>query len=157
MKKIVVGVDGSEQSRLAMDWAWDEALLTGAELQLVHAWVYPYMAGHRVTVTEPTELVKLDAARLLEAEVTALTARKSPGSTRAGALTGKPPTFHALLREGSPADELLGEAKDAQLVVVGSRGRGGFLSLMLGSVAHQVSSHAQCPVVIVRAPRDDAH
>jgi nucleotide-binding universal stress UspA family protein len=151
MDKIVVGVDGSEPSRLAMDWAWDEALLTGAELDLVHAWIYPYSVGHRVTVTEPIELVRLDAARLLDDEAAALAARKIP----AGSPVGKHPSIHAMLREGSPAEELLSEAKDADLLVVGSRGRGGFLSLMLGSVAHQVSSHARCPVVVVRGPRDD--
>ena len=151
MKKIVVGVDGSEPSRQAMDWAWDEALLAGAELDLVHAWIYPYGVGHRVTVTEPVELVRLDAARLLDDEAQALTSRKGAGS---GA--GPMPAIHAVMREGSPSDELLSESKDADLLVVGSRGRGGFLSLMLGSVAHQVSSHAQCPVVVVRSPRDDA-
>jgi nucleotide-binding universal stress UspA family protein len=156
MKKIVVGVDGSEQSRQAMDWAWDEALITGAELNLVHAWVYPYSVGHRVTVTEPVELVRLDAARLLDDEAQALTTRKQVGGKTAGSAAGKRPAIHATMREGSPSDELLSESKDADLLVVGSRGRGGFLSLMLGSVAHQVSSHAHCPVVVVRSPRDDA-
>jgi nucleotide-binding universal stress UspA family protein len=151
MNKIVVGVDGSEPSRQAMDWAWDEASTTGAELHLVHAWLYPYSVGHRVTVTEPVELVRLDAARLLDDEAHALTTRHGTGSA-----VGPRPAIHAALREGSPSDELLSESKDADLLVVGSRGRGGFLSLMLGSVAHQVSSHAQCPVVVVRRPRDDA-
>jgi nucleotide-binding universal stress UspA family protein len=145
MSKIIVGVDGSEQSRSALDWAWDEAKLWSAPLHVVHAWLYPYAYGHRVTVAEPVELVKLDAGHLLEHEVSELRARKGGGD-------GDVVEVHPHLIEGSPTEVLLREGKDADLIVVGSRGRGGFLSLMLGSVAHQVSNHAPCPVVVVRAP-----
>ena len=145
MSKIIVGVDGSEQSRAALDWAWEEAKLWKAPLHIVHAWVYPYAYGHRVTISEPVELVKLDASHLLDHELSELRARKSTGD-------GDGVEVHAQLIEGSPTEVILRESKDADLIVVGSRGRGGFLSLMLGSVAHQVSNHASCPVVVVRSP-----
>jgi nucleotide-binding universal stress UspA family protein len=147
MSKIIVGVDGSEQSRAALDWAWKEAKLWSAALHIVHAWVYPYGYGHRVTIAEPVELVKLDASHLLEHEVSELRARKGAGDGDDDGVE-----VHAHLIEGSPTEVILRESKDADLIVVGSRGRGGFLSLMLGSVAHQVSNHATCPVVVVRTP-----
>jgi nucleotide-binding universal stress UspA family protein len=141
MKKIVVGIDGSDHARRALQWAWDEAHLWGGELHVVHAWVYPYAYGHRITVTEPVEQVKLDAAHLMQTEIADLVKVKGEGVT-----------IHAHLDEGSPTEVLLTEGKDADLVVVGSRGRGGLRSLLLGSVAHQVSNHAVSPVVVVRAP-----
>jgi len=146
MRRIVVGTDGSEHSRAALDWAWDEATLWHASLDVVHAWLYPYAYGHRITVSEPVELVKLDAGHLLDHEVSELRARKHKGTGDGDV------ELHAHLIEGSPSEVILREGKDADLIVVGSRGRGGFLSLMLGSVAHQVSNHATCAVVVVRSP-----
>lgn len=142
IRKIVVGVDGSQSARCALDWAWDEALLWNGELHVVHAWEYPYSAGHRITASEPIESAKLDAARLLDAEISLLRTRKT-GSV----------AMHAHLVEGPPADVILREAHDADLVAVGSRGRGELTSLLLGSVAHQVSNHGRCPVVVVRGRR----
>ena len=140
MKKIVVGTDGSTNADAALDWAYDEAKRWGADLFVVHAWAYPYAyGGVRVTVEEPPELAKLDAAKLLDEACAALRVRK-----------GADVPLHPRLAGGSAARTLMDEGKDADLIVVGSRGRGGFLSLLLGSTAHQVAHHALCPVAIVR-------
>ena len=141
MTKIVVGVDGSEESQAALNWAYDEARQRGSELDVVHAWTYPYQ-GPRTGVTEPRDLMELDAAKALEQTMTRL------HRDRAGASAGV--TTHAHVREGNPADVLVQESKDAELLVVGSRGRGGFASLLLGSVSTAVTHHASCPVVVVR-------
>jgi len=140
MHKIVVGTDGSSIADAALDWAYDEAARWGAELTVVHAWSYPYAyGGARVSIEEPPEVVKLDAAKLLESASVALRERK-----------GGDVAIHPRLAAGAPARMLMEEAKDADLLVVGSRGHGGFLSLLLGSTAHQVAQHASCPVVVVR-------
>jgi nucleotide-binding universal stress UspA family protein len=140
MRKIVVGTDGSKIADLALDWAYDEAQRWSADLEVVHAWSYPYgYGGARVTVEEPPELMKLDAAKVLEASCNGLLERK-----------GSAVTLRPRLLAGSPARVLMDEAEDADLLVVGSRGHGGFLSLLLGSTAHQVTQHAHCPVVVVR-------
>ena len=140
MKKIVVGTDGSTSADAALDWAYDEAERWGADLFVVHAWAYPYAyGGVRVTFEEPPELAKLDAAKLLEEACTALRERK-----------GADVPLHPRLAGGSAARTLMDEGRDADLIVVGSRGHGGFLSLLLGSTAHQVTRHSPCPVAIVR-------
>lgn len=142
MKKIVVGTDGSMTADDALDWAYDEATRSGADVYVVHAWSYPYgYGGARVTVEEPPELVKLDAAKTLDDVCKALQARK-----------GGDVKLHPRLLSGSPAKVLVQESADADLLVVGSRGHGGFLSLLLGSTARQLAHHAPCPVVVVRQP-----
>jgi nucleotide-binding universal stress UspA family protein len=138
MGKIVVGVDGSEQSRAALAWALEEAALRQDELVVVHAWAFPYV-GTRTVVSEPWDDLKLEATKLLDdmlAQVRATTATEV--------------TIHPKLVEEAPAKALLDEGKDADLLVVGSRGRGGFSSLLLGSVSQQVTHHAPCPVVVIR-------
>jgi nucleotide-binding universal stress UspA family protein len=141
MHKIVVGVDGSVSSLQALDWAYDEALLTAAELTVVHGWIYPY-EGLRTSVNEPRALMQLDATQELNASVESLGARLSSGAV----------PIHAKLVEQAPAEALLGEASDADLLVVGSRGRGVLLASLLGSVCHTVVQHATCPVAIIRQP-----
>lgn len=138
MAKIVVGVDGSEQADRALRWAWDEARLRGASLHVVHAWVYPYI-GPREGLHDPYTDMRVEAERTLGVIIERVTA-------------GLPPDVPVVpvLVEGSPAGELLREARDADLLVLGSRGRGGFATLLLGSTSHQVVHHAHCPVVILR-------
>jgi nucleotide-binding universal stress UspA family protein len=140
MTKIVVGVDGSEEAQAALRWAFDEAHLRQAQLDVVHAWTYPYQ-GPRTGVTEPRDLMELDAAKALENTMTRLRGERTDTSV----------ILHACVREGNPADVLVQESKDADLLVVGSRGRGGFASLLLGSVSTAVTHHSGCPVVVVRA------
>ena len=139
MNKIVVGVDGSPGSLQALDWAFEEAALSGAELTVVHGWVYPY-AGPRTGVSEPRTQMQLDAMEELKSSVESLGARMSSGSVH----------LHPRLLEHSPAEALLAEANDADLLVVGSRGRGALRSLMLGSVSRTVAQHSPCPVAVIR-------
>ena len=112
MKKIVVGVDGSPGSLQALEWAYNEALVSGAELTAVHGWIYPYSGAH-TSVSEPRTQMQLDAMEELKASLESLGPRLNGGSLH----------VHARLVEQSPAEALLAESKDADLVVVGSRGR----------------------------------
>lgn len=139
MKKIVVGVDGSAASLQALEWAYNEALVSGAELTAVHGWVYPY-SGPRTSVSEPRTQMQLDAMEELKASLESLGPRLVGGSLH----------IHARLVEQSPADALLEESGDADLVVVGSRGRGTVRSTLLGSVSRTVVQHATCPVAVIR-------
>jgi nucleotide-binding universal stress UspA family protein len=141
MKKIVVGVDGSAASLRALDWAYAEATMTGAELTVVHGWIYPY-SGPRTSVSEPRTQMQLDAMQELKTSLESLGPR----------MTGGPVHTHPKLSENSPADALLEEANDADLLVVGSRGRGGFRSMLLGSVSRTVVQHSPCPVAVIRDP-----
>ena len=139
MKKIVVGVDGSAVSLQALEWAYNEALVSGAELTAVHGWVYPY-SGPRTSVSEPRTQMQLDAMEELKASLESLGPRLAGGSLH----------VHARLVEQSPPDALLEESADADLVVVGSRGRGTVRSTLLGSVSRTVVQHATCPVAVIR-------
>jgi nucleotide-binding universal stress UspA family protein len=136
--RIVVGVDGSDGSQAALDWAIDEAMRCDAELVLVHGWSYPYQ-GPRTGISEPRDDMRLDAMRTLEA--CAFRVREIAPALRC----------HSIISEQSPAKALIDAGKDADLVVVGSRGHGGFAALLLGSVSRTVLQHAQVPVAIVRA------
>jgi len=139
MTVIVVGIDGSEASRDALRWAYDEARMRSAALRVVHVWVYPYL-GPRTGVHEPRELMEGDAATLLAGELEQFRAEVPDSEV----------PIETRLLEGSAADGLVAESRDADLVVVGTRGRGGFSSLLLGSVSAEVAHHARCPVVLVR-------
>lgn len=138
MERIVVGVDGSEHAARALQFALEEARLRQASLEVVHAWQptigsYPYGI---VGAFDPAEL-EVAAKEELESIL-----RSIDGA-------GSPVPLHATLRCGTPASVLLEVSKGAALVVVGSRGRGGFGGLLLGSVSQQVVHHATCPVVVV--------
>lgn len=139
MKKIVVGVDGSPSSLQALEWAYNEALVADGELTAVHGWIYPY-DGPRTSVNAPRTQMQLDAMEELKTSLESLGAR----------LTGGVVHVHARLVEQSPAEALLAESKDADLIVVGSRGRGAFRAALLGSVSRTVVQHAASPVAVIR-------
>ncbi|HEY7628211.1 MAG TPA: universal stress protein [Ilumatobacteraceae bacterium] len=144
MSKIVVGVDGSAESLVALHWAYDEAAATGADLDVVHAWLYPYP----VSDDSPREVrrpMELDAQRELEASVQALGPKLTDGSVR----------VHPQLYEHTPADALIEDGENADLIVVGSRGRGGLRARLLGSVSRTTIQHAPCPVAVVRGPENE--
>jgi nucleotide-binding universal stress UspA family protein len=131
---IVVGYDGSDHADAALRWALDEARLRVAPLRVVHAWELPLVEGF------PCDPAPFDeAARRLVAD----------GVARATA-SGAPVAVDEIVVEGAPGTALVEAAKDAALLVVGSRGRGGLLRLLLGSVSEQVLHHSTCPVVVVR-------
>jgi nucleotide-binding universal stress UspA family protein len=139
MKRIVVGVDGSRQSRRALRWAADEATLRGAHLRLIYAFTLPRVAPEQALSTDVINRIQREAKDLVENEVDEL------GELAAGL------EVSCTAAEGAPAQILLDAARDADLLVVGSRGRGGFKALLLGSVSQQCAHHAACPIVIVPA------
>ena len=132
---IVVGVDGSEQSLAALDWAVTEARLRHGEIRLVTAWYYPPVAS-AVGYGVIDDTFRNDADQELAKALKAV-------ADQGVAVTGQ-------VVENSPATALLDAAKDADLLIVGSRGHGGFAGLLLGSVSSQVIHHARCPVLVVR-------
>ncbi|MEW1805497.1 universal stress protein [Pseudarthrobacter sp. NPDC080039] len=139
---IVVGFDGSENSQAALDWAMDEARQRNGRLRLVTAWNRPPMAWYpAVLETAAGEIAAEESleriAHTLQGE--AVKSAEDNGVTATGQLVGT----------HSPATAILDAAKDADLIVVGSRGHGGFPGLHLGSVSTQVVNHAQCPVLVV--------
>jgi nucleotide-binding universal stress UspA family protein len=136
--RIVVGVDGSEPSRVALRWAIAEARLRGARVEAVHAWQVPYVGGDPYLAGGfYPGLIETAGSDTLQA---AIDAEDTSGLAR---------PVEPILTAGGAAGALLDAAKDADLLVVGSRGRGGFASLVLGSVSHHLAHHATCPVVVV--------
>jgi nucleotide-binding universal stress UspA family protein len=143
VQRIVVGVDHSEGSRRALEWALDEARLRGARVEVVHAWSFPYLP------TGPFVSAPLLSAEQLEADARVVLDASIAEVDVAGLAE---PVEPVLVCDG-PANALLERSKGADLLVVGSRGRGGFTGLLLGSVSQAVSQHAPCPVVIVPRAR----
>ena len=137
-KKIVVGVDGSDSSKAALTWSIRQARLTGAPLEVVMTWDYPMSYGWMI-VPENVDL-QGDATSELERVVKEVTEH----------LTGPPIELTTRVIQGHPALVLMSEAADASLIVVGSRGHGEFAGMLLGSVSEHLSTHAPCPVLIVR-------
>jgi len=127
--KIVVGFDGSEGSHRALQWAMREAELRGAPLSIVRAW----SPGEFGTDEE----MGVIAQAHLDKEATEAMA-DSHGIA-----------WQALAAHGPAGRVLIEHSKGAQMLVVGSRGHGGFAGLLLGSVCHQVSTHAGTPVVVI--------
>ncbi|MEP7112760.1 MAG: universal stress protein [Ilumatobacteraceae bacterium] len=139
MTKIVVGVDGSPESLRALAWAYDEALASGAALDVVHAWAYPYTVS-RNSMREVRKPMEFEAVKELQTSLDSLGARLTEGSV----------VVHSKLCEDTPAEALLKAGSRADLIVVGSRGRGGLRSVLLGSVSRSVMYHAVCPVAVIR-------
>jgi len=138
MERIVIGIDGSDTSRHALRWAVEEARLRHAALEVIHAWHMPVVGGY------PFAGTSLDPAMFEEAARATLD--RAVDSVDVSGLAH--PVERILCTDGA-ASAILDAAKGADLVVIGSRGLGGFSGLLLGSVSHQVAHHATCPVVIV--------
>jgi nucleotide-binding universal stress UspA family protein len=139
--RIVVGVDGSDSSKAALAWALGQAELTQASVDAVIAWEHPiafagapYVPIGAMTIPDFADT----AEQVLNAAI---------GET---ADPSGPVKVYAIAREGNAARVLLDAAECADLLVVGSRGHGGFTEALLGSVSQHCVHHAQCPVVIVR-------
>lgn len=140
MKRIVVGVDESQESRNALNWAVAEARAHGARLDAVHAW---QVLSH--TALYPAGAAGVDRGALEKRATEILDEVVDSTDTR-----GLVQPIERIVAPGSPARTLLDVAKGADLLVVGSRGHGGFTGLLLGSVSQQCVHHAPCPVVVVR-------
>ncbi|MEO6996529.1 MAG: universal stress protein [Terracoccus sp.] len=132
--RIVVGVDGSEQSQLALRWAAQLAPCLDCRIEAVIAWLYPSIYGFAIpNGWDPGH----DAQTSLEDAVDA-------------AFDGaRPKGLQLLVRQGLPAKVLLDAGVGARMLIVGSRGHGGFAGLLLGSVSSVVAEHAHCPVLVV--------
>jgi nucleotide-binding universal stress UspA family protein len=139
---IVVGVDGSECSRSALGFALEEARIRKARLRVVVVWHVPLAAYGAGWAPPPPHLAEDVESAAKEVLAEALEA------VQAGAGSVE---IESVAREGQPANVLLEEAAQAEMLVVGSRGHGGFRELLLGSTSQQCAHHARCPVVIVRA------
>lgn len=137
---VVVGVDGSESALLATRWAAEEAAHRDVDLRLVHVRELPLLLPPSDLYA--WELTDQGNKWLLAARDAALSAAPSVD-------------VHTRLRTGQPGEELVAESEEAALVVVGSRGLGGFRSLLLGSVANVLTAHAHCPVVVFRGDPPD--
>jgi nucleotide-binding universal stress UspA family protein len=144
VETIVVGVDGSPAAEKALEFAVEEAAVRGARLRVVCAWHLPpeLFAGGWAPAGDMLDSFRRGAEENVRAALE-VAKRLQPSLECEG-----------LAIEGQPAEVLLQQASGAGLVVVGNRGRGGFSSLLLGSVSHQVVHHAPCPVVVIPHPTD---
>ncbi|MEX2532909.1 MAG: universal stress protein [Nitriliruptoraceae bacterium] len=152
MGRIVVGVDGSDRSRRALLWADQQATLQGALLEVIYIYKH-HLAGLAYGADENARSASTAVAMREKIESAAHEA-----AMHSQALVDKmveeldQTTVTGMAIESSHvADTLIEHSKGADLLVVGSRGHGGFQNLMLGSVSQQCAQHAECPVVIVPA------
>ena len=145
MAEIVVGVDGSDHAHRALTWAMKEAGVRHVPLTVVA--VHPVAAsawtGNPVILSGDKE--EVDKIRNAAEETVAKTAAEIGQP--------QPPSVTVRAVDGFPAHELIEASRHAELVVLGSRGAGGFARLMMGSVSSQVVHYAHCPVVVVPQER----
>ncbi|KOU49251.1 universal stress protein [Streptomyces sp. WM6378] len=140
-QSLVVGVDGSEESLRAVDWAADEAALRGLPLRLVYASLWEHYEGAAYVYSSPNASDRALADAILDAAGERAHRRNHGVRTTAAVLPQE------------PTDALLRESDGAAAVIVGSRGRGSIKGMLLGSVGLGVASWARCPVVVVRGDR----
>jgi nucleotide-binding universal stress UspA family protein len=145
MSGIVVGIDGSHNASRALEWAMTEAAIRAAPLTVITVNSVPasYWTGAPVALPG-------DEDRVAEIRKTAEAAVEEIAG-KLGA--DQPESVSVTALSGFPAQTLIDASKDSDLLVVGTRGGGGFAPLLLGSVSSQVAHHASCPVVIVPAAK----
>ena len=146
MSGILVGVDGSGHSERALEWAAKEAALRNTSLTVltVHQTVAGFWGGPLHYQGDNTLVQKAaEAAKAATEQVVA-----SLGDS-------KPASVHVTAVEGFPAEEILNAGADADIIVLGSRGGGGFARMLLGSVSSQVAEHADVPVLIMPSHKGD--
>jgi nucleotide-binding universal stress UspA family protein len=136
-RRIVVGVDGSEQSRQALRWAARLAADAGARLEAVIGWQYPLTTGFGTAAMPLNYDLEQNMDKVLTDTVDATFGADRPADLK---LT---------VAEGHPAAVLVDRSAGALMLVVGSRGHGGFMGLLLGSISANVAEHASCPVLVV--------
>lgn len=134
--RIVVGVDGSPASVTALRWAARQATVTGSSLDAVISWQQPINYGNQMLYVEDFDWAEV-AGSTLDAAITAAETDQTLTCTRR-------------VIQGHPAQVLLDASTGADLLVVGSRGHGGFAGLLLGSVSSHVIAHSACPVLVTR-------
>jgi nucleotide-binding universal stress UspA family protein len=165
--RIVVGVDASPEARRALAWAAAEARLRQAVLQVVHAYHAKNLAAPVYFGSQHTYDASVGAAGEPQPELTASLHRRAAfeEAVRSQLLEGLVGELgetvsgvevqQTVVEDRHPAEALVQLSVDAELLVVGSRGRGGFSELLLGSVSHAAVLHAVCPVVVVPSSRDE--
>ena len=140
--RVVVGVDGSAVSESAVAFAFEEASLRGVGLTAVHAWDAGFLdlpgKAFPTAARAETDSFMQEEVRLLSESLAGWREKFPDVDVRQDVCNGR------------PAFELIAASSGAALLVVGSRGRGGFMSLLLGSVSHAVLHHAHCPVAVAR-------
>jgi nucleotide-binding universal stress UspA family protein len=147
MPGIIVGIDGSAHSRRALEWAVNEAAIRQTPVTVLT--VHQAVAGWAGPVAYPGDADAIDATRKKVREETDNALAKLAAGVR-------PPSTTVEAVNGVPTAELLKAAADADadMIVVGSRGAGGFTKLVLGSVSSQIVHHTHCPVVVIPGDRD---
>ncbi|MEV6113132.1 universal stress protein [Streptomyces sp. NPDC052109] len=135
--RVVVGVDGSSSSYEALRWAVRYAGLVGGTVEAIAVWELPGLHGWSAPAVD-TDVDADEARQRMRKELTEVLG------------AGAADTVRSHVVHGNTVDVLLRAAEGAEVLVVGSRGRGGFAAALLGSVSQHVSQHASCPVVIVR-------
>ncbi|MER5635535.1 universal stress protein [Kitasatospora sp. NPDC002227] len=140
-RRIVVGVDGSPSSIDALSWAIEQARTRGAVIEALAVWQHPVATGWTVPIEADEDLAAITRKVLDDAVVQA-----------AGAAC--PVEIRPRVVQGGAVPRLLEAARGADLLVVGSRGHGGFVGALLGSVSGHCVQHATCPVVVVRHSTD---
>ncbi len=136
---IVVGIDGSDGAGRALEFAAHEAALRDSDLRIVCAWHVP------------TQLFTSPAVAAVDPDAFEQSMRSAAEQQVASVMEGREVRHELVVLQGNPAVVLVKESERAELLVVGSRGHGGFSSLLLGSVSQQCAIHAVCPVTIVPA------
>jgi nucleotide-binding universal stress UspA family protein len=137
--RIVVGVDGTGAAQEALAWAVQQAELTGATVEAVIAWHYPVACGGG----------PFAPVAVLDTDFAGTAGRVLANAISAAADPAGPVKVSSTVREGDAAQVLIDAAEGADLLVVGSRGHGGFAEALLGSVSQHCVHHARCPVVII--------
>ncbi len=145
MPGIVVGVDGSDHSRMAVEWAVKEAGIRQAPLTVLSVHPVALSSWTGAPINFPTDQPEENKLHAVVQELTDKVVGQVGGP--------KPSSVTVRTVSGGPALELINASEDADVLVVGSRGTGGFARLVLGSVSTQVVQHAHCPVVVVPGPR----
>ena len=141
MPGIIVGVDGSGHSELALEWAMKEAALRHAPLTVLTV---------RQAVRDNLGLVANEAGDPELIEKARVAAQAETDKVLGALGESRPESVTVKAVKGFPVEELINAGKDADMIVLGSRGAGGFDRLTMGSVSNQVAHHGPCPVVIVR-------
>jgi nucleotide-binding universal stress UspA family protein len=141
MSGITVGIDGSSHSARALEWAMKEAAIRHARLTVLTVHSVPMSGWTANPLVLPGDADDQETARQGAEEMT-LKAIAQLGEAQPASVTVRAVT-------GYPAEELINASKDADLLVIGSHGAGGFAKLIMGSVSNYVVHHAHCPVVVV--------
>lgn len=136
--RIVVGVDGSEPSKQALRWAAFIASTTGASIDAIASWRLNAFASGPALIERPAEWDRTkEINAMLEATLEDVFADSPPAR------------LNSIVQEGVAAKVLIEASEGARMLLVGSRGHGGFVGLMLGSVSTACAAHASCPVMVI--------